>query len=206
MKYVVGIRYKFMVEVEDVNKKFCVWVKEFCLYFINRECLKFILGEKEDIVDLWFWFNNYLRIKIIIGFWLWVVEEGNIDDEIGEKIKLLILEDNVFNFWFWKENEESIVEVFKREEFRLEAEEEDIIGFWFWVGDEDRFELVVKINEENKIVFEDEDIVGFWFWGNEEVSLEVVRRGIFEFVFGIKEEKVIGLWFWIDKVKVGVGF
>ena len=205
MKYAAGIRYKPMAEAEDANKKSCVWAKEPCLYPTNRECLKSTLGEKEDTVDPWLWSNNYPRTKTITGSWLWAAEEGNIDDETGEKIKLPTLEDNAFNSWFWKENEESIVEAPKREEFRPEAEEEDIIGSWFWAGDEDRFEPAAKINEENKIASEDEDTVGSWFWGNEEASLEAVRRGTFESAPGIKEEKVTGSWFWTDKAKVGAG-
>ncbi|XP_034340735.1 G-protein coupled receptor-associated sorting protein 1 [Arvicanthis niloticus] len=205
VKYAAGVRYKPMAEAEDANKKACVWAKDPCLYPTNRESLKSTLGEKEDTVDPWLWSNNYPRTKTITGSWLWAAEQGNIDDETGEKIKLPTLEDNAFNSWFWKESEETIVEARNREESRPEAEEEDIIGSWFWAGDEDRFQPAAKINEENKIASEDEDTVGSWFWGKDEVSLEAVRRGTFESAPGIKEEKVTGSWFWTDKAKIGAG-
>ncbi|XP_052027285.1 G-protein coupled receptor-associated sorting protein 1 [Apodemus sylvaticus] len=205
VKYASGVRYKPMAEAEDANKKSCVWAKEPCLYPTNRECLKSTLGEKEDTVDPWLWSSNYPRTKTITGSWLWAAEEGNIDDETGEKIKLPTLEDSAFNSWFWKENEETIVKAPNREESRPEAEEEDIIGSWFWAGDEDKFQPAATIDEENKITSEDEDTVGSWFWGNEEASLEAVRRGNFESAPGIKEEKVTRSWFWTDKVKIGAG-
>lgn len=205
MKYAAGVGYKPMAEAEEANKKSCVWAKEPCLYPTNRESLKSTLGEKEDTVDPWLWSNNYPRTETITGSWLWAAEEGNIDDETGEEIKLPTLEDNVFNSWFWKENEETVVEAPNREESKPEAEEEDIIGSWFWAGDEDRFQPAAKIKEENKIAPEDEDTVGSWFWGKEEASVEAVKGGTFESVSGIKEEKATGSWFWTDKAKIGAG-
>nr|Q920R4.1 RecName: Full=G-protein coupled receptor-associated sorting protein 1; Short=GASP-1; AltName: Full=Per1-interacting protein [Rattus norvegicus]BAB64314.1 Per1 interacting protein of the suprachiamatic nucleus [Rattus norvegicus] len=205
MKYAAGVGYKPMAEAEEANKKSCVWAKEPCLYPTNRESLKSTLGEKEDTVDPWLWSNNYPRTETITGSWLWAAEEGNIDDETGEEIKLPTLEDNVFNSWSWKENEETVVEAPNREESKPEAEEEDIIGSWFWAGDEDRFQPAAKIKEENKIAPEDEDTVGSWFWGKEEASVEAVKGGTFESVSGIKEEKATGSWFWTDKAKIGAG-
>lgn len=205
MKYAAGVGYQPMAEAEEANKKSCVWAKEPCLYPTNRESLKSTLGEKEDTVDPWLWSNNYPRTETITGSWLWAAEEGNIDDETGEEIKLPTLEDNVFNSWFWKENEETVVEAPNREESKPEAEEEDIIGSWFGAGDEDRFQPAAKIKEENKIAPEDEDTVGSWFWGKEEASVEAVKGGTFESVSGIKEEKATGSWFWTDKAKIGAG-
>ncbi|XP_055464234.1 G-protein coupled receptor-associated sorting protein 1 [Psammomys obesus] len=205
MNYAAGARCKPLAEAEGANKRSCFWAKEPCFYPTNSKSLKTNLGEKEDTVDSWLWSNNFPRTKASVGSWLWAAEEGNIDDETGEEIKLPTLEDNVFNSWFWKENEETIVNTTKREESRQEVEEEDIIGSWFWAGDEDTIQPATKINEDNKKASEEEDTIGSWFWGKEEASLEAMRRGTCESTPGIKGEKVIGSWFWTEKVKIGAG-
>ncbi|OBS74164.1 hypothetical protein A6R68_15294, partial [Neotoma lepida] len=205
MKYAAGARYKPVAEAEDTNKKSCFWPKEPSLYPTNRESLKSTLGEQENTVDSWLWSNNYPRTEAIAGSWLWAAEEGNIDDETGEEIKLPTLEDNIFSSWFWKENEETIVEATNIQESRPEAEEEDIIGSWFGAGDENKFQPATEINEENKTASEEEDTVGSWFWGKEEASLDPMRRGTFESTPGIKEEEIIGSWFWGEEAKMGAG-
>ncbi|KAL1766681.1 G-protein coupled receptor-associated sorting 1 [Sigmodon hispidus] len=203
MKYAAGAKYKPVAEAENTNKTACFWGKEPSLYPANRENVKPTLREQGDTVDSWLWSNNYPRTEAIAGSWLWAAEEGNIDDETGEEIKLPTLEDNVFNSWFWMENEETIVEAPNREESRPEAEEEDIIGSWFWAGDEDRFQPATEINEEYKTASEEEDTVASWFWGKEEASLEAMRRGTFESTPGI--EKITGSWFWTEEAKIGTG-
>ncbi|KAL6090300.1 hypothetical protein STEG23_029488 [Scotinomys teguina] len=204
MKYAAGARYKPVAEVDDTDKRSCLWAKEPSLYPTNRESLKSTMREQEDTVDSWLWSNNP-RTEAIARSWLWAAEEGNIDDETGEEIKLPTLEDNIFSSWFWKENEETTVEATNIQESRPEDEEEDIIGSWFWAGDEDKFQSATKINEENKTASEEEDTVGSWFWGKEEVSLEPMRRGTFESTPGIKEEEIIGSWFWNEEAKIGAG-
>ncbi|XP_060231503.1 G-protein coupled receptor-associated sorting protein 1 [Meriones unguiculatus] len=205
MNYAAGARCKPLAEAEGANKRSCFWAKEPCFYPTNSKSLKTNLGEKEDTVDSWLWSNNFPRTRASVGSWLWAAEEGNIDDETGEEIKLPTLEDNVFNSWFWEENEETIVNTTKREESRREVEEEDIIGSWFWAGDGDTIQPATRINEDNKKTSEEEDTIGSWFWGKEEASLEAMRRGTCESTPGIKGEKVIGSWFWTEKVKIGAG-
>ncbi|XP_035306091.1 G-protein coupled receptor-associated sorting protein 1 isoform X3 [Cricetulus griseus] len=205
MKYAAGARYKPVAEAGENNKRSDFWAKEPSLCHANRQILKSTLREQENTVDSWLWSNNYPRKQAIAGSWLWAAEEGNIDDETGEEIKLPTLEDNILNSWFWKENEETVVEAANREESKPEAEEEDIIGSWFWAGDENRFQPATEINEENKITSEEEDTVGSWLWGKEEASLEAMRRGTFESTPGIKEGKISGSWFWTEEAKVGAG-
>ncbi|CAH6780384.1 Gprasp1 [Phodopus roborovskii] len=205
MKYAAGARYKPMAEAEENNKRSGLWAKEPSLCPANRVSLKSTLREQENTVDSWLWSNNYPRSEAIAGSWLWAAEEGNIDNETGEEIKLPTLEDNILNSWFWKENEETIVQAANREESKPEAEEEDIIGSWFWAGDEDRFKPATEMNEENKVTSEEEDTVGSWLWGKEEASLEAMRRGTFESTPGIKEEEIIGSWFWTEEAKIGAG-
>ncbi|XP_052591885.1 G-protein coupled receptor-associated sorting protein 1 [Peromyscus californicus insignis] len=205
MKYAAGARYKPMAEAEDTNKESCLWAKEPSLYPTNRESSKSALREQGDTVDSWLWSNNYPRTETTAGSWLWAAEEGNIDDETGEEIKLPTLEDNIFSSWFWKDDEETVVEATNIQESRPEAEEEDIIGSWFWAGDEDKFQPATEIHEENKTASEEEDAVGSWFWGKEEAGLEPMRRGTFESAPGIKEEEIIGSWFWSGEAKIGAG-
>lgn len=205
MKYAAGARYKPVAEAEENNKMSDFWAKEPSLCPANRESLKSTLREQGNTVDSWLWSNNYPRREAIAGSWLWPAEEGNIDDETGEEIKLPTLEDNILNSWFWKQNEETIVEAANRAESKPEAEEEDIIGSWFWAGDEDRFQPATEINEENKITSEEEDTVGSWLWGKEEARLEAMRRGAFESTPGIKREEITGSWFWTEEAKIGAG-
>ncbi|XP_049986351.1 G-protein coupled receptor-associated sorting protein 1 [Alexandromys fortis] len=206
MKYAADSKYKPVAEAKDNNKRSCFWAKEPSLCPTNRESLKSTLREQEDTVDSWLWSNNYPKTEAVAGSWLWAAEEGNIDDETGEQIKLPTLEDNTFNSWFWKENEETIVEATTREEAKPEAEEQDIIGSWFWAGDEDKFQPAPEINEESKVASEEEEeTIGSWFWGKEEASLDAKRRGAFESTPGIKEEKIIGSWFWAQEAKIGAG-
>ncbi|XP_050997309.1 G-protein coupled receptor-associated sorting protein 1 [Acomys russatus] len=206
MKYSAGARCKPMAEAEGTNKRSDFWGKEPCLYPTNRESLKSTLGEKEDTVDSWLWSSNYPRTAAMVGSsWLWAPEEGNIDDETGEEIKLPTLEDNVFNSWFWKEDEETIVEATNRAEPKPEADEGDAIGSWFWAENEDRFQPATEINDKNKVASEEDDTVGSWFWGKEEASLKAMRRSTFDSTSGIKEKKVTGSWFWAEKAKIGPG-
>lgn len=205
MKYAAGSRCKPMAEAEGANKSSCFWAKEPCAYPTNGGSLKSTLGEKKDTVDPWLWSNNYPRREAMVGSWLWAPEEGNIDDETGEEIKLPTLEDNVFNSWFWKEDEETVVEPTNRAESRPEAKEGDAIDSWFWAGDEDKFQPATEINDENKVASEEEDTVGSWFWSKEEASREAMRRGTFDSTPGV-EKKATGSWFWAEKVQVGAGF
>ncbi|XP_008820099.2 G-protein coupled receptor-associated sorting protein 1 [Nannospalax galili] len=236
MKCAIGARCKLMAEVEDTSKRSCFWAEQQpCMYPLRRERLKPTLGQDEDTVDSCLWSSNYTRPEALVGSWLWAAEEGNIDDETGEEIKIPTLKDSMFKSWFWKENEEAIIKTIDRKESKPEAEEEDIIGSWFWAGEEDKHKTPGELKEENKkIAAKEEASVASWFWGKEEAvretgvcskyslkadeeaivgswfweeetSLGAMGRDTFESNHGIKEEEVIGSWFWTEEANLESG-
>uniref|UniRef100_A0A8C5LAN8 G protein-coupled receptor associated sorting protein 1 n=1 Tax=Jaculus jaculus TaxID=51337 RepID=A0A8C5LAN8_JACJA len=193
----VGARCKLMEEADDTDGRSCIWAEEEpCVYSPNTESLKSAL-EEEDSVDSWLWSKNYTRPETVVGSsWLWAAEQGNIDNETGEEIKLPTVEENIFKFW--KENEKAIIEATDREESRSEAEEEDIIGPWFWTGEEDRLEAPAETREQSKIGAEEEATVGSWFW-MDEPSPEAESQALEEIRSETEEEEIFASWFWAGK-------
>ncbi|XP_053435490.1 G-protein coupled receptor-associated sorting protein 1 [Nycticebus coucang] len=231
MKYGTGVSCKFMAGAQETQIRSCSWAEEPYMYPASGGTWKYRPEEQEDPVSSWFWSKKYTRPDAIVGSQLSAAEEGSIDGT-GEETKLLAEEDTMINSWFWKENEEAIIEATNREDSRSEAEEGDIFGSWFWAGKEDG--LKAEAGEEDRLLVEEEGIVGSWFWAKEETirreaeeeesstkaeeeetivgpwlweeeaSLEAVTGS--DFKFGTQEEEItMGSWFWAEEANIEAG-
>ncbi|XP_048192915.1 G-protein coupled receptor-associated sorting protein 1 isoform X2 [Perognathus longimembris pacificus] len=192
IKYAPGSTCKYMAEAEDTDNRSCFWAEEGpCMYPTVRENLEYRPEKEENRL----WSKKCAGPEADIGSWLWASQEGSIDNETGEEVKLQSEEDSTVKSWFWKE-EEAKIETTNRES-KPEAEE-DIIGSWFWAGEEDRLEVLTDVREENRLAGEEEDTVGSWFWANEESIRESESCSKYSSKAD-EEEVIIGSWFWEEE-------